>query len=38
MDDKKEKIEKTLQASRESGYNIELWLINEKGNVINKLI
>jgi hypothetical protein len=38
MDDKKEKIEKTLQSSRDAGYNIELWIINEKGNVINKLI
>lgn len=32
----KEKIEKTLQASKESGYNIELWVINNKGEIINK--
>jgi hypothetical protein len=37
MDDKQEKIEKTLQASKDSGYNIELWIINEKGNIVKKL-
>jgi hypothetical protein len=32
----KEKIEKTLEASREAGYNIEIWIINNKGDIINK--
>lgn len=36
MDDKKEKIEKTLQASKDAGYNIELWIINNKGEMIEK--
>jgi len=38
MDDKKHKIEKTLQSCKDSGYNIELWILNEKGEILQKLI
>jgi hypothetical protein len=34
----KDKIEKTLQASSEAGYNIELWIMNEKGNILEKIV
>ncbi len=32
----KEKIEKTLQASKEAGYKMEVWVINEKGIILEK--
>ena len=34
----KDKIEKTLQASSEAGYNIELWVMNEKGDILEKIV
>jgi predicted AAA+ superfamily ATPase len=34
----KDKIEKTLQASIEAGYNIELWIMDEKGNILEKIV
>jgi hypothetical protein len=38
LDDKKEKIEKTLEASFNKGFNIELWVIGNKGEIIEKII
>jgi len=32
------KIEKSLQASNDAGYNIELWIMNEKGNILEKIV
>ena len=37
LDDKKEKIEKTLQESRKLGYNMELWILDPKGNILQKI-
>ena len=30
----KEKIEKTIQSSKEAGYNIEIWILNNKWKLI----
>jgi len=38
LDDKKEKIEKTMKASKEAGYNMEVWVISDKGIILDKII
>jgi hypothetical protein len=38
MNEKKEKIEKTFKASKEYGYNIEIWVMDGKGTIVNKVI
>ena len=37
LDDKKEKIKKTMNVVKELGYNYEIWILNEKG-IINNII
>jgi len=34
LDDKQEKIEKSIKACKDLGYNIEIWILNVKGEVI----
>ena len=36
MDDKKEKIQKTTEATKSLGFNFELWILNQKGIILNK--
>jgi predicted AAA+ superfamily ATPase len=34
----REKIEKSLIGSKEAGYTIELWILDEKGNILEKKV
>ena len=36
LDDKKEKIEKTTNAVKELGYKYEIWILNQKGKILDK--
>ena len=36
LDDKKEKIEKTINAVKELGYKYEIWILNQKGEILEK--
>ena len=37
FDYSQQKIEKTLQESRRLGYNMELWILDPKGNILQKI-